>query len=97
MSRWYSSEGDFRRKALEEERQNKVQNLRIIFSDVDADGTGLIDADEVKRLARTLFETKWEGTGVTLQNFHLSCWRVRSLPARVKYSRVDLVHNAWLT
>jgi len=57
LRRWYSSEGDFRRKALEEERQNKVQNLRIIFSDVDADGTGLIDADEVKRLARTLFDT----------------------------------------
>jgi Ca2+-binding EF-hand superfamily protein len=53
---WFLSEGEFRQKALEEERNNKRIALRKIFEDVDTDGGGSIDKDEVKRLARTLFD-----------------------------------------
>jgi len=52
---WFLSEGEFRRKAMEEERNSKRVKLRTIFDDVDTDGGGSIDKDEVKRLARTLF------------------------------------------
>lgn len=54
---WFLSEGEFRRKAMEEERTSKRIKLRAIFEDVDTDGGGSIDKDEVKRLARTLFDT----------------------------------------
>lgn len=54
---WFLSEGEFRRKAVEEERNSKRVKLRTIFDDVDTDGGGSIDKDEVKRLARTLFDT----------------------------------------
>ena len=52
---WYTSEGEFRRKAKLEATQAETRRLRQIFDCVDADGGGSIDAEEVAQLARKLF------------------------------------------
>lgn len=52
---WYTSEGDFRRKTMEEAEKAELARLRKIFDQVDTDGGGSIDAEEVKQLARNLF------------------------------------------